>query len=286
MVELWKPSCSSRSCRVETRVVRMLSWVKPYSASWSRRVVCTFRKSALTECSLPSLVLFGTKSWRILSVIPFRRNLNPSSEDIYPAAPEPTIRLLSVFDDRQLVTGLPGMIVRRARELGNSTVTQGTSDLYWFGLSWSSKSLTSSQRYPLRRIDCMIVCTKDAPSLSLYMERKLRCNSSHSRIQLRSSRSTTESNFSNILTRSVFTVWSPRHLSSCPSKLTMGPCIEVDLIQNPVDPVSIATVAVESHCNMYDTRSTYKTFILNFCNMRLKKDKILETCIWNTCKNT
>jgi hypothetical protein len=49
----------------------------------------------------------------------------------------------------------------------------------------------------------MIVCTRGAPDLSLYMERRLRYNSSPSRIQLRSSRSITKSNFSNILTRSV-----------------------------------------------------------------------------------
>jgi hypothetical protein len=35
----------------------------------------------------------------------------------------------------------------------------------------------------------MIVCTRGTSSLSLYMERRLRCNSSPSRIQLRSSRS-------------------------------------------------------------------------------------------------
>jgi hypothetical protein len=62
--------------------------------SWDLRVVWTFRKSALTECSPPSLLLFGTKSWMVLYVIPCQRNLNASSEDMYPAAPEPIIRLL------------------------------------------------------------------------------------------------------------------------------------------------------------------------------------------------
>jgi hypothetical protein len=49
--------------------------------------------------------------------------------------------MLSVFDDRQLVMRLPGTIVHGAGEPGNLTVTQGTSNLYWFGSSWSSKSL-------------------------------------------------------------------------------------------------------------------------------------------------
>jgi hypothetical protein len=44
-------------------------------------------------------------------------------------------RHLYVFDDRQLVTELPRTIVCGAGEPGNSTVTQGTSDLYWFGPS-------------------------------------------------------------------------------------------------------------------------------------------------------
>ena len=35
-------SCSFRSCRVGTSVVRVLSWAKPCSASWDLRVVCTF----------------------------------------------------------------------------------------------------------------------------------------------------------------------------------------------------------------------------------------------------
>ena len=37
-------SCSFRSCRVETSIVRVLSWVKPCSASWDLRVVCAFLK--------------------------------------------------------------------------------------------------------------------------------------------------------------------------------------------------------------------------------------------------
>jgi hypothetical protein len=36
---------------------------------------------------------------------------------------------MSVFDDRQLIMGLPRMIVRGAGEPRNSTVMQGTSDL-------------------------------------------------------------------------------------------------------------------------------------------------------------
>jgi hypothetical protein len=40
-----------------------------------------------------------------------------------------------VFDDCQLVTGLPRLIVRGAGEPRNSTVMQGTSNLYWFGPS-------------------------------------------------------------------------------------------------------------------------------------------------------
>jgi hypothetical protein len=44
-------------------------------------------------------------------------------------------RQLLAFDDRQPVTGLPETIVRGAGEPENSTVTQGTSDLYWFGSS-------------------------------------------------------------------------------------------------------------------------------------------------------
>ena len=35
-------SCSFRSCRVGTSVVRVLSWAKPCSASWDLCVVCTF----------------------------------------------------------------------------------------------------------------------------------------------------------------------------------------------------------------------------------------------------
>jgi hypothetical protein len=34
------------------------------------------------------------------------------------------------FDDRQLIMGLPGMIVQGAGEPTNSTVMQGKSDLY------------------------------------------------------------------------------------------------------------------------------------------------------------
>ena len=37
-------SCSFRSWRAGTSVVRVLSWVKPCSASWDLRVVCAFLK--------------------------------------------------------------------------------------------------------------------------------------------------------------------------------------------------------------------------------------------------
>ena len=45
MVELLEASsCSFRSCRAGTSVVRVLSWVKSCSASWDLRVVCAFLK--------------------------------------------------------------------------------------------------------------------------------------------------------------------------------------------------------------------------------------------------
>jgi hypothetical protein len=94
----------------------------------------------------------------------------------------------------------------------------------------------------------MIVCTRGAPSLSLYMDRRLMYNSSFSQIQLRSSRSITESDFPNTPTRSV-----SNNLKSMPPWSVsfdidngpgLGPCIEVDLIQNPVDPVSTSPRAI------------------------------------------
>ena len=42
---------------------------------------------------------------------------------------------LSVFYDRQLVTGLPGTIVRASTEPGTRRETLETNDLYWFGPS-------------------------------------------------------------------------------------------------------------------------------------------------------
>jgi hypothetical protein len=107
-----------------------------------------------------------------------------------------------VFDDRQLITGLPGMIVRRADEPGNSTVMQGTSIYTDLGPCDQVKALHSVGVSLCVGLLCMIVCTRGTPNLSLYIERRLRCNSSPSRIQLRSSRSIIESNFSNIPTRS------------------------------------------------------------------------------------
>ena len=46
-------SCSSRSCRAGTSVARVLSWVKPCSASWDLRVECAFlkKKVLLFGCS-------------------------------------------------------------------------------------------------------------------------------------------------------------------------------------------------------------------------------------------
>jgi hypothetical protein len=38
-----------------------------------------------------------------------------------------------------------------------------------------------------------------------------------------------------------------------------------------------------ARCN---TRSTFETSRCNTCNIRLRADEILETCIWNTYKNT
>ena len=48
-------SCSFRSCRAGTCVVRVLSWAKPCSASWDLHVVCTFLKKKV----LP----FGCRPW-------------------------------------------------------------------------------------------------------------------------------------------------------------------------------------------------------------------------------
>jgi hypothetical protein len=55
-------------------------------------------------------------------------------EFMYPAAPEHKVvenpylaRQLSVFDDRQLVTGLPEMIVRGHRHMQNSTMNAETT---------------------------------------------------------------------------------------------------------------------------------------------------------------
>ena len=44
VVVLEASSCSFRSCRAGTSVVRVLSWAKPCSASWDLRVVCIFLK--------------------------------------------------------------------------------------------------------------------------------------------------------------------------------------------------------------------------------------------------
>ena len=46
-------SCSFRSCRVGTSVVRVLSWAKPCSALWDLWVVCTFflKKVLPSGCS-------------------------------------------------------------------------------------------------------------------------------------------------------------------------------------------------------------------------------------------
>jgi hypothetical protein len=38
--------------------------------------------------------------------------------------------------------------------------------------------------------------------------------------------------------------------------------------------------------HMYNIWSTFETSICNGCNMRLKTDETLDTCFWNTCKNT
>ena len=46
-------SCSFRSCRAGTSIIRVLSWVKPWTASWDLRVVCAFLKNKVlpSECS-------------------------------------------------------------------------------------------------------------------------------------------------------------------------------------------------------------------------------------------
>jgi hypothetical protein len=45
-----------------------------------------------------------------------------------------------------------------------------------------------------------------------------------------------------------------------------------------------ASAIVGSYCNIYNTRSTFEISICNTCNILLKIDETLETCVWNTCK--
>jgi hypothetical protein len=42
---------------------------------------------------------------------------------------------LSVFDDRQLITGLPGTIVREASAYAELDIKRRDNNLYWFGPS-------------------------------------------------------------------------------------------------------------------------------------------------------
>jgi hypothetical protein len=68
---------------------------------------------------------------------------------------------LSVFDDRQPVTGLPETKFGGLRRIQNSAETTKTYDLYWFGPSDRVKALRSVRRDAFV-LDCMIelICNK------------------------------------------------------------------------------------------------------------------------------
>ena len=65
-------SCSFKSCRAETSIVRVLSWAKPCSALWDLCVVCTFleKKYSYLDVAPEPLAVWHKELWGSFLEIP------------------------------------------------------------------------------------------------------------------------------------------------------------------------------------------------------------------------
>ena len=133
--------CSFRSCRVGTSVVQVLSWVKPYSASWDLQVVCAFLKKKHTH----------------LGVAPEHLAIwNKELEGL-------VLKLLWFF-----VEGLPNIYrVLYKKELGYSSVRVLFVVRPWSGLSW--RSLLGDVCF----FEEKSALTECSPRASCYLEQKV-----------------------------------------------------------------------------------------------------------------
>jgi len=135
-------SCSFRSCRVGTSIVRVLSWAKPCSASWDLRVLCAFLK----------------KKYIRLGVAPEPLAIwNKELEGL-------TLKSFWFF-----VEGLPSIYpVFFKKELGYSSVRVLFIVSPWSGLSW--RSLLGDMRF----FEEKSALTECSPRASCYLEQKVR----------------------------------------------------------------------------------------------------------------
>ena len=154
-------SCSFRSCRVETSVVRVLSWVKPCSASWDLRVVCAFlkKKAHPARCSpRASCYLEQVAGGSCLGVALSLRRKVPEytpgffikkNSDISWGLEVVFLVMCAFFEEKSaLIECSPRGSMFGLQRMQNSMVNARDSQfiLVWTLDRWSSNSPTSSRR--------------------------------------------------------------------------------------------------------------------------------------------